>query len=230
MLNLLDYGLDIDSAKLKLLESHLRFVLDYNQKVQLTAIREFDEGVLLHIVDSLMSIDTLSNLLPGDVLDMGSGGGFPGIPLAICTERKVDLLDSVKKKMRALEVFINETGLTESVSVHDVRAEELARTHSGRYSVVTARALSSLPSLLELASPLLATGGSLIAYKGNPAAEELQRAHKIAPMVGMKFVSRVDYLLPTTDNKRTLLVYTKSRVSKIKLPRRTGLAQKSPLA
>lgn len=230
MLNLLDYGLDLESEKLNKLEAHLRFVLDCNQKVQLTSIKDFDDGVLLHIVDSLMALSTISTLLPGRVLDMGSGGGFPGVPLAICTERKVDLLDSVKKKMRALELFIANAGLSDCLATHDIRAEELAVIHRDRYSIVTARALSSLPSLIELSSPLLAIGGSLVAYKGNPSTDEIERANQVARMVGMKLNTRVDYLLPTTDNKRSLLVYTKTKASKIKLPRRIGLAQKSPLA
>lgn len=230
MLNLKEYNLELSSAELLLLEKHLQFVLDYNQKVQLTAIRDYNEGILLHIVDSLMGLKVVNSLKEGRLLDMGSGGGFPGIPLAICTNRQVDLLDSVKKKMRGLELFIEEENLTKRVSTHDVRAEELALKRRGYYSVITARALSSLPSLIELASPLLSKGGALVAYKGAPNEEEIIRANNAARLAGMRFLQREDYILPTTEFNRSLLVYIKQGEGKIKLPRRVGLAQKSPLA
>lgn len=230
MITLPQFDFELSSEQIEILEKHLNFVLEYNKKVQLTSIRDFDEGVLLHVVDSLMGLESLNDLKPGRVLDMGSGGGFPGIPLAVASDRKVDLLDSVKKKMKGIDLFLVTERLQESVATIDIRAEELALKHPERYSVVIARALSSLPSLLELASPLLSKGGSLLAYKGDPSEEELARAEKVARMVGMKLDRRKDYYLPGTDIKRTLISYAKVANSKTKLPRRNGMAQRSPLA
>lgn len=229
-LDLQHYGLEIPENERELLHKHLEYVLEYNKKVQLTAISDYDRGLLLHVVDSLKALALIRDETAGPALDIGSGGGFPGIPLSVCGRRPFDLLDSVKKKMRGIEMFLQDEKLDDRIKTIDIRAEELAAERPSYYQLITARAVSNLPSLLELASPLLKNGGVFIAYKGKPEEEELARAHKVAKLVGMKLDRIENYLLEEDDHHRCLLVYRKVGQSKIKLPRRTGLAQKSPLA
>lgn len=230
MINLESYGIEATQDQLALLKAHLDYVIEVNKRVKLTAITDFDQAVVLHIVDSLIALDIINKAPKGPLLDMGSGGGFPGIPIAIMTNRKVVLLDSVKKKMAVLDEFIKEAVLHDSVTTSNVRAEELALEEQGKYAVITARALSSLPSLVELASPLLMPGGLLIAYKGNPSNEERRSGEKAASLVGLKTTDWQQKTIPGTDINRTVIVFEKSGKAKVKLPRRPGMAQRNPLA
>ena len=223
-------GINASQEACDALERHLAFVIEANERVQLTTIKDLEEGKRLHILDSLTCLSEVNKSLEGPLLDMGTGGGFPGIPLAIVTGRKVSLLDSIKKKLAQLEELLSSDEAYSNISLKPVRAEELAGIEAEKYAVITARALSSLPSVIELASPLLTLGGSLIALKGNLSDEELSRGDIAAALVGLKRVSLRRFELPDTHDKRTIVVYKKVKKSKRKLPRRVGLAQKQPLA
>ena len=124
------------------------------------------DAVRLHIVDSLMVLPEIGDAPDGMMIDLGSGAGFPGVPLALACGRSTLLLDSVGKKARAVRSFLVELGLDGKVDVYPRRAEEMELDPSNRAAVVVARAVSSLPSLVELASPLLRQGGWLVAMKG----------------------------------------------------------------
>lgn len=219
----------VSDAELSMLMKHLELVIDANTRVQLTTIKDLNNGIRLHIVDSLTCLQEVNNAPEGALLDMGTGGGFPGIPLAIASNRPVTLLDSVKKKCAVLETFINELNLG-NVCTAPFRAEELALEEPKSFAVITARALSSLPSLVELASPLLKEGGILVAQKGNITNDELLRGDKAAKMVGMVRTSLRRFTLSGADEHRSIIVYKKSGASKRKLPRRPGMAQRQPLA
>lgn len=223
------YGIDVSDDEADKLMKHLELVLDATNRVQLTTIKDLEIGIRLHICDSLTCLEEVEAAPEGPVVDMGTGGGYPGIPLSIVTGRDVTLLDSVKKKCAVLDGFIHELNLT-NVSTAPVRAEELAIEKPQGYAVATARALSSLPSLVELASPLLTKGGILIAQKGNITDEELSRGDKAAKLVGMSRVSLRRFILSGSDEKRAIVVYKKVSDSKRKLPRRSGMAQRQPLA
>ena len=159
---------------------------------------------------------------------MGSGAGFPGIPLAIMTGRETLLADSVGKKTRALGSFAAELGIDDIVSTYHGRIEDLALQQPNHFSLVTARALSSLASLLELASPLLAKGGSLVCYKTHSESEELEHAREIARKLGMEFVSSRGFTLSDGETSRAIIVFRKRCNPSMKLPRRVGMAQKKP--
>lgn len=212
-----------------LLIRHLQLVLEANEKLNLTAIRDFAEGLVLHIEDSLVALREIDASPVGPLGDLGSGAGFPGIPLAIVSERKTVLVDSSQKKARVVGDIIRELGLEDCVSVCNQRIEDFARSRPGSFSILTARALSSLPSLLELASPLLSDGGRFVALKAAPAEDEVERGDKVAALVGMSLSSSRKVNLSNGDT-RTILCYTKVDEPSVELPRRTGVAQKRPLS
>lgn len=222
--------LSISEEQRALLDRHLELVIEANKISNLTRITDWDQGQLLHVEDSLVGFPEVSDAPQGRYADLGTGGGFPGIPLAIVTGRNTLLVDSVGKKTRALDSILLDLGLSERVETYTGRAEDLAVELPGVFSVITARALSSLPSLVELASPLLGRGGRLVCYKGRPDDDEVERAKSLEKKLGMAFVSRRDVVLSDDETHRSIFVFEKVRKQKIKLPRRVGMAQRHPLA
>jgi len=219
----------LNPTQLELIKNHLSFVLEYNKKINLTAITTQEEGLLLHIEDSLQAIEEVNQAPIGALADIGSGGGYPGIPLAIATGRSTTLIEAVKKKAHALELFIEQEKQGINLKVAAQRSEELAREQRGAFSVVTARAVGELPVLIELASPLLAIGGLLICYKGQPVTKELERGRRAANICGFGEETRRSYILSDNTTCRSLVVYRKVIEPTIPLPRRNGIAQKRPL-
>ena len=226
-----DSDIVLSEDALQFLWLHLDYVLEMNSSIRLTAIHSKEEGERLHILDSLMVLPEVVTAPEGGMLDIGTGGGYPGIPLALAAGRSVDLLDSVQKKARAIADFIDKSyvGNLELRALGE-RAEELALSRPAYYSIVLARAVSSLPALVELSSPLLKMGGHLIAHKGPFDSEELERALVVAEIVGMRYLSKREYKLPSGDEQRTVYVFERHREPSIDLPRRSGRAQRKPLA
>ena len=157
------------------MDKHLELVIEANKTTNLTRIDSIDEAMTLHVEDSLSGLPEMNAAIEGLYGDLGSGAGYPGIPLAIATGRKTLLIDARQKKMNILASIIQELELGDQIDVYAGRAELLAKTRSGEFSVLTARALSKLSVLLELASPLLRKSGSLICYKSHIDDEELKR-------------------------------------------------------
>ena len=211
-----------------LLDKHLELVIEENKVTNLTRIVDWDSAQILHVEDSLAGLPEAMGAPEGAYLDMGSGAGFPGIPLAIMTGRETLLADSVGKKTRALDKFAYELGMADKVSAYHGRIEDLALLKPGYFSLVTARALSALSSLLELASPLLAKGGILVCYKTRSESEELDHAKEVARKLGMEFVSSRGFTLSDGETGRAIIVFRKRCNPSTKLPRRVGMAQKKP--
>ena len=218
----------LSSSQRQLIEEHLKLVIDANKQINLTRIDSYDEGMLLHVEDSLAGLEELNKAPSGLFGDLGSGAGYPGIPLAIATGRKTMLIDARKKKMDAVNTIIGQLGLSDQISVYAGRAELLARTQSKRYAVLTARALSRLSVLLELASPLLKKGGILICYKAQLSDDELEEAKSILSLVGMNLVSDRGFMLGE-EYQRRIITFKKIAEPRIKLPRQEGMAQRNPL-
>ena len=214
--------------KQQLQEKHLQLVITENEITNLTRIDSYESARLLHLEDSLTGLPEVEVAPQGLAADLGSGAGFPGIPIAIETERAFILVESVGKKINALNRMIHELNLTESVSTYYGRIEELALEKDQAFSVVTARALTSLNSLIELASPLLIQGGRLVAYKSGDYQQELKDACAIQEKVGMKHVSTRPLTLSDGITKRSIIVFEKSGDPRVSLPRRPGMAQKRP--
>ncbi|MCF0104595.1 MAG: 16S rRNA (guanine(527)-N(7))-methyltransferase RsmG [Eggerthellaceae bacterium] len=203
--------------------------METNKRLNLTSIKDHEIGKVLHLEDSLCALPEIVEWHEGLYIDFGSGGGFPGIPLAISTGKETVLVESVKKKAKALVEFCEELDLVNQVHIEDVRIEELPESYKEKAAIVTARALSSIPSLLELASPLLKNGGRLILYKSGTYKDELDRGNRIVSKLGFAYPRTIDYNL-SDGTARSLILYSKIAKSQLKLPRRTGLAQNKPLA
>ena len=212
----------------ELITKHLELVIEANKMTNITRISSFEEGMVLHVEDSLSGLLEINESPEGLYGDMGSGAGFPGIPLAIETGRPTVLIDSVGKKAVLLQKFADELGL-DNVSSYGGRLEELAVERPGQFSVLTARALSKLGSLMELATPLLKKGGRLICYKSHIEEEEITHATSLEKKLGLKLVSDRDFYLSDGETYRRIVVFEKVKKPTIKLPRHVGYAQKKPL-
>ena len=220
-------GLNADRKAL--IDRYLEAILEVNKTLNLTRIEDSEEARLLHVEDSLSGLEELKAAPDGLYGDLGSGGGFPGVPLAIASGRQTILVDSVKKKMAAVASVVDELGLASQIDTYDGRIEDLAVERAGQFSALTARALSRLSVLMELASPLLKNGGHLICYKAQISDEELEHALSLQKYLGMKLVSDRAFLLSDNETARRIDVFEKYKEPGLKLPRRVGLAQKKPL-
>jgi len=223
-------GISLDDLTRTRLLEYLDRVIEANQSLNLTRITTPVDAVRLHLVDSLLAVQEVETSPQGPLLDIGTGGGFPGAVLCIAVDRPGVLLDSVAKKSRAVNAILDGMGLELELRSEAQRAEEHAVSHPAHYAVVTARAVAQLPALVELASPLLVTGGRLIALKGAPDSSELARGRAAATLVGMREVSVRFAELPGGGENRCIVVYERAGKSRTRLPRRTGLAQNTPLA
>lgn len=212
----------------ELLEKHLDLVMEANKITNITRIVSRESAMTLHIEDSLAALPEFEAAPQGLYADLGSGAGFPGIPIAIETGRDTILVESVKKKAALLDTFIHELKL-ENVTVFPGRAEELALQKRNTCSVLSARALSKLGSLLELGSPLLKKGGHFICYKAHIDDEELNHACSLEEKIGLRLISDRSFLLSDEETFRRILVFEKFKNASLKLPRRNGMAQKNPL-
>ena len=218
-----------EDQTMSLMQRYLDSILEANKVTNLTRITDGEQARLLHIEDSLVGLPEVNEAPTGLYGDLGSGGGFPGVPLALATGRKTLLVDSVKKKMAIVQSALDDLSLSEQISTSSERIEDLPLEYKKKFAVLTARALSKLVSLIELASPLLKNGGRLVCYKAQLSSEELEEALAVQDLVGMKMISQREICLSDGETTRTIVVFEKIGKSRIKLPRRIGLAQKQPL-
>lgn len=218
-----------EDQTMSLMQRYLDSILEANKVTNLTRITDGEQARLLHIEDSLVGLPEVNEAPTGLYGDLGSGGGFPGVPLALATGRKTLLVDSVKKKMAIVQSALDDLSLSEQISTSSERIEDLPLEYKEKFAVLTARALSKLVSLIELASPLLKNSGRLVCYKAQLSSEELEEALAVQDLVGMKMISQREICLSDGETTRTIVVFEKIGKSRIKLPRRIGLAQKQPL-
>lgn len=218
-----------DDQTMSLMHCYLDSILEANKVTNLTRITDGEQARLLHIEDSLVGLPEVNEAPDGLYGDLGSGGGFPGVPLALMTGRKTLLVDSVKKKMAIVQSVLDNLSLSEQISTSSERIEDLPLEYKEKFAVLTARALSKLVSLIELASPLLQKGGRLVCYKAQLSSEELEEALAVQDLVAMRMVSQREVCLSDRETMRTIVVFEKVGKPRIKLPRRIGLAQRQPL-
>ena len=226
---LLRLQLDFDDEIRQKLLKHLKLVIEKNQVLNLTRITSPAEAVILHIEDSL-SIYKYFCQYNGEFLDIGTGAGFPGIPLAISSGRKGTLLDSVKKKITAVNEFITELDLSEQIEAVGIRSEELAEKRRNYYGIVVARAVSSLPAVEELATPLLEKNGVLIAMRGNDSIKDVNLGVQAAKKLGLELIDRNEFNIgPDGEFSRSVCIFKKTGDATLKLPRHPGYASKKPI-
>ncbi len=205
------------------IDGHVRLLLAWTEAINLTAIREPAAVALGHVVDSLTGRGLIADLAPRRLLDLGSGGGFPGIPLGASLrddqpDLEVTLLEPIGKKARFLATAVDATGLDGTVRVETARAENLARGPNAAYryawDVVSARAVATISDLVELAFPLLAPGGTLIAWKRGDLSDELTAARRAVDALGGGHVRVDEVAAPGLDGHR-LVAITRSTSSPV---------------
>ncbi len=213
------------------MDGHVRLLLAWNDAINLTAIREPADVARTHVLDSLAAVPLLRGLGIARFLDLGSGGGFPGIPLsAALASDRVLLVDSVGKKVDFLSVVIKAVGLRTTTAAEQARAETLARDPRDReaWPAVTVRAVASLAELAEVALPLIAPGGFLIAWKGAAADGELEAAGPALRALRAGPVRILDAGVPGLDDHR-LVVIPRGGPIDPRFPREPGERKRRPL-
>ncbi|MDY5662537.1 MAG: 16S rRNA (guanine(527)-N(7))-methyltransferase RsmG [Coriobacteriales bacterium] len=220
----LDFNEDITDK----LITNLKLVIEKNKVLNLTRIDSFEDAVVLHLEDSLSIYPEFMHS-SGEFCDIGTGGGFPGLPLAIASGRKGILLDSVKKKALAVQEFVEEVSLTGQVQALGMRSEELCAECFGEFDTVVARAVDKLSVVEEYASPLLASGGHLIAMRGTESLGDEKAAQIASEQLGLQMIEKRAFSLGPDEVARSVYVFEKNGSPSIKLPRRPGMAHKKPL-
>ena len=222
-------GIELNENKIEMFYNYMNLLIEWNKKMNLTAIIEPKEIILKHFMDSI----TIKKYLKenDEVLDIGTGAGFPGIPLKIVKEdSKITLLDSLNKRITFLQEVINKLNLKDIRGIHG-RAEEFVKQKSERekYDIVTSRAVARLNVLLEYMLPFTKIGGSCICMKANNIEEELKEAEKAINILGGK-IEKVDkIILPESDIERNIIIIKKIKETPNKYPRKAGMPTKEPI-
>lgn len=222
--------LQIEPTEIQI-EKFLRYkdlLIEKNKYVNLTAITEEREVVLKHFIDSL----TINKYLDRNVkmIDVGTGAGFPGIPIKILREDvEVTLLDSLNKRVNFLNEVIDDLKLQKIEAIHG-RAEDIAHKveYREKFDVVTARAVANLATLSELCLPFVKQNGKFICMKGS-SVEEIDEAKKALEVLGGNIVSVDKFLLPDSDIERNIVVIEKVKSTPNKFPRKAGTPAKEPI-
>jgi len=203
------------------IDGHVRLLLSWTEAINLTAIRDPAAVARLHVVDSLAAVPILRAAAVERFIDLGSGGGFPGVPLVAAIPGAQGLLvDSVAKKVRFLQTTIDAIGLAGRASTDATRIESLAANprHRERWPAVTARAVASLADLVELAFPLLSRGGRLVAWKGASVDSEMPAAQRAVEALGGGRFDAVEVAVAGLEGHR-LVIVTKTGATPREYPR-----------
>lgn len=212
---LVQLGLALDPDARAAIDGHVRLLLAWTRAINLTAIRDPAAVATGHVIDSLSALPWLRPRGADRILDLGSGGGFPGVPIAAALPgATVTLLEPIRKKAAFLRTAVDATGLTERVAVIAGRAEEVASepTKRGTWSVVTARAVASAADLVELAFPLLEPGGVLVAWKRGDIDAELAAARRAVDALGGGTLDVHDVAIDGLDGHRLVTIRRTGRV------------------
>lgn len=221
----LQNGIKLNDKKLELFERYYNLLIEYNQKFNLTAITEKEEVYLKHFVDSALGMEFIKG---GNLIDVGSGGGFPALPLKIvCDDIKLTMLEATGKKCEFLKSVVKELGIS-GVTVINGRAEDIAKdlNYREKFDYCTARAVARLNTLTEYCLPFVKKGGSFIAFKGD-AEEEIKESYNAVNVLGGSIKNVKKYLLGGA--KRCLIEIEKISLTDKKYPRGNGKERKNPL-
>lgn len=223
--------IELPDGALELLNRYYEMLVDTNKVMNLTAITEYSEVVIKHFADSA-AIGCITDMNGNiDVIDVGTGAGFPGIVLKIVyPQLSVVLLDSLNKRVNFLKNVITELGLTDISAIHG-RAEDIARNKDYRekFDLCVSRAVANMSSLSEYCLPFVKVGGKFIPYKADGCDEEVKTASKAVNILGGKIRKIESYVIPDTDICRKFVVIDKLRNTSAKYPRKAGLPTKEPL-
>ena len=229
IINVDKLGINLSEIQLKQFYNYMNLLIEWNKKINLTAITEPDEIILKHFVDSL----TISKYIPDGtkVVDVGTGAGFPGIPLKIVRQEiDITLLDSLQKRINFLDEVINELNLEKITTVHS-RVEDFGKNKEYRekFDIATSRAVANLSTLSEYLLPLVKVGGKVISMKGSLIQEELENSKNAIKILGGQIEKVDEFDLPNSDISRNIVLIDKIKNTPNRYPRKAGEPSKKPL-
>lgn len=229
IINVDKLGINLSEIQLKQFYNYMNLLIEWNKKINLTAITEPDEIILKHFVDSL----TISKYISDGtkVVDVGTGAGFPGIPLKIYRQDlEIILLDSLQKRINFLDEVIRELNLEKIETVHS-RVEDLGKDKKYReeFDIATSRAVANLSTLSEYLFPLVKVGGKVISMKGSLIQEELENSKNAIKILGGQIEKVDEFDLPNSDICRNIVLIDKIKNTPNRYPRKAGEPSKKPL-
>ncbi len=228
---LYELGINLSLKQREQFDKYYELLVEWNKVMNLTGITEYDEVNLKHFIDSLSVVRVVDMKSVKRVIDVGTGAGFPGIPLKIAfPDTEILLLDSLNKRVKFLNEVITTLGLENITAIHG-RAEDIAKNKSYReqFDLCVSRAVANLSTLCEYSLPFLWISGSFVSYKGEYSENEIKQAEKAVDILGGK-ISKIDrFKLPGTDMGRSLIKIDKVKKTPGKYPRKAGLPAKEPI-
>ncbi len=229
--DLQEFPIELSSSQIDQFLFYYEMLIEKNKVMNLTAITDFDEVLKKHFIDSLSLIKACD--LKGDIsiIDIGTGAGFPGIPLKIAFPNlRVTLLDSLNKRVNFLQEVIDSLKLKNIEALHG-RAEDFAKPNMLRekFDLCVSRAVANLSTLSEYCLPYVKVGGYFVSYKSEKVSEEIKEADNSIKILGGKIEEQIGFTLPSSDICRNLIVIKKCRNTPKQYPRKAGTASKKPL-
>lgn len=223
-----EIGINNEEEKIKKFYTYMQLLLEWNKKINLTAITEPNDVIKKHFIDSLTIADQV--IENNNIIDVGTGAGFPGIPLAIQTDARITLLDSLNKRINFLNEVKDKLELENVDTLHG-RAEDVAQNSKYRekFDIATSRAVAPMNVLLEYLLPFVKIGGICICMKGPNVEEEMKNINKVLNILGgevceIKNIKFLDY-----DMQRNIIIIKKNANTPNKYPRKAGIPTKEPL-
>ena len=219
----------INNNQLEMFYKYMQLLLKWNEKINLTAITDENEIILKHFVDSLTVLKYIKE--NDKIIDVGTGAGFPGIPIAIMMPNvKITLLDSLNKRINFLNEVIKELDLKNVETIHS-RSEDCGKDmlYREKYDISIARAVANLSTLSEYLLPFVKIGGKMICMKGSEIEEELKNAQYAIKVLGGKIIAKDEFTLPESDIKRNIIIVKKEQYTPKMYPRKAGLPAKEPI-
>ena len=220
-----------DEVTVNKYQRYMEGVLDWNEKVNLTNITDPEEFVIKHFIDSIICIDYPEFEEAGKIIDVGTGGGFPGVPLAIAApDKEFILMDSLNKRLKIIDELCGQIGIGNVTTVH-ARAEELAKNkaHREQYDLCVSRAVANMATLAEYCLPFIKIGGCLMAYKGPDAEREVEEARKALYLLGGQVEEIREGNLKEFGIDHKVVIIKKVKNTPSKFPRKAGTPAKEPL-
>lgn len=226
-----ELNITLDNEQLLQFMHYYELLIEWNQVMNLTAITDFNDVLKKHFIDSLSLVNVYRDFSSEKIIDIGTGAGFPGIPLKIAfPELNITLLDSLNKRVNFLQTVIKELKLENITAIHG-RAEDYAKKGVLReeFDLCLSRAVANLSTLSEYCLPYVKVGGKFISYKSEKIFEEIEQSRKAINILGGEIENQAEFKIPGSDIYRNLLVINKVKKTPEKYPRKAGLPAKSPI-